>query len=400
MHHANALRRGLVLTSAFAALGGALGAAAGCTFAPGQPHPGRIRLLGEARLPHRMNFAGTVVGGISGMDYDRAADLWYLLSDDRSDLNPARFYTAKIHITAQGLGTPALQSVVTLRQPNGTPYPSRRSASASDPQVPDPEAMRWRPETDTLLWSSEGDAKLGLPPFVREMRPDGSHLRELTLPSMFAMQGADSGPRDNLAFEGLALAPDGGQLWVAMEAALQQDGAVPSVAAPGGPCRFTCFDIASGQALRQIAYLPDAIPRPPQPASAYADNGVSEILMLDASRMLVLERAYMAGYPAGQGNSLRIYGIDTAAGTDTLRTPVLRPGNYGPIAKTLLLNLDQFTRFAGAPPPGTPTLERLDNTECMAWGPRLQTGERTLLLASDDNFNPQQLTQFIALALG
>ena len=404
MHHANALRRSLVFSGALAAagtvVGTVLGSVAGCASLPSPATERRIRLLGEARLPHRMNFAGTVVGGISGIDYDSAADLWYLLSDDRSDLNPARFYTAKIPIRAAGMSTPELQSVVTLRQPNGTPYPSRRSASAIDPQVPDPESIRWRPATGTLLWSSEGDAKLGLPPFVREMRPDGSHLRELTLPAMFAMQGPDSGPRDNLAFEGLALTPDGRQLWVAMEAALQQDGAVPSVASGGGPCRFTCFDVASGIALRQIAYLPDAIPRPSQPASAYADNGVSEILMLDAQRMLVLERAYIAGYPAGQGNSLRIYLIDTNAASDTLHTPVLRPGNHGPVAKTLLLNLDQFTHFAGTPPPGTPTLERLDNTECMAWGPPLPSGERTLLLASDDNFNPQQITQFIALALG
>ena len=68
------------------------------------------------------------------------------------------------------------------------------------------------------------------------------------------------GPRDNLAFEGLALTPDQRTAWVAMENALLQDGPSPRVGAEGGPCRITAFDLASGQAVRQIAYVPDAIP--------------------------------------------------------------------------------------------------------------------------------------------
>ena len=56
------------------------------------------------------------------------------------------------------------------------------------------------------------------------------------------------------------------------------------------------FDLASGEARRQIAYVPDAIPAAPFPAGAFADNGVSEILMIDAHRMLVLERAYATDF--------------------------------------------------------------------------------------------------------
>jgi hypothetical protein len=35
----------------------------------------------------------------------------------------------------------------------------------------------------------------------------------------------------------------------------------------------------------------------------------------------------------------------------------------------------------------------------MTWGSRLSTGERSLVLVSDDNFSSEQVTQFIALAL-
>ena len=38
--------------------------------------------------------------------------------------------------------------------------------------------------------------------------------------------------------------------------------------------------------MRQIAYVPDAIPLRPLVPGSYADNGVSEVLMLDAHRLL------------------------------------------------------------------------------------------------------------------
>jgi hypothetical protein len=35
----------------------------------------------------------------------------------------------------------------------------------------------------------------------------------------------------------------------------------------------------------------------------------------------------------------------------------------------------------------------------MTWGPRLRSGEHTLVLVSDDNFAATQVTQVIALAV-
>ena len=191
---------------------------------------------------------------------------------------------------------------------------------------------------------------------------------------------AASGPRDNLGFEGLAITPDGRGTWAAMEAALLQDGPVPAFGRRGGPCRFTLFDTVSGQALRQVAYSPDAIPVAPIPSGSYADNGVSEILMLDAARMLVLERAFINGF----GNSLRLYLTDTREGSDTLRLARLEEGNHRSADKHLLLDFR------------TAALTHFDNTEGMAWGPRLPNGARTMVFVSDDNFNPRQRTQFVA----
>ncbi len=338
-----------------------------------------LRLIGEATLPHRMDFNGTVLGGISGIDYDEMREQYYLLSDDRSDHGPARFYTAKIEFNDSEIKTPQVTSVVTLRRPDGSVFAGKKE-NAKD--IPDPESIRYRAETDTLLWTSEGDKKLGIDPSVREIKLDGTFIRELPTLPMFKVQPADSGPRDNLTFEGMSLTVDGKGLWVSMEAAMFEDGIDPTVDLPGGPARFTLHHTQSGNPIRQIAYLPDAIPLRPT-EKGEADNGVPEILMIDLFRMLVIERSYSPG----MGNSIRVYLIDTRDGSDVLNVAVLKPGNYTPVTKRLLLNFD------------TLVLKKLDNTEGMTFGPRLPNGNRTLVFVSDDNFRKSQITQFLAFEL-
>lgn len=377
--------RRLVLGGLAGAAGALALGAAGCgapAAAPGSPAPVRLRRLAEARWPHRFSIGGTPAGGLSGIDFDASAGEYLLLSDDRSELAPVRFYRARW--PAPWSAAPEPTGVVELQRPGGGPWPSRRQAIAGLP-VPDPESLRLRPDTGTLLWSSEGDLARGFGPALYESARDGRFLREFALPALFQPDPAQRrGARDNLAFEGLALVPDGRTAWLAMENALIQDGPVPTVDAAGGPCRFTHIDLASGRATGQIAYVPDAIPLRPLVPGTYADNGVSEVLMIDAHRMLVLERAYAAG----TGNSLRLYEIDTRGGSDVLGLEALAPGNHRPVAKTLVADFSRLGADNG--------LSRLDNSEGMCWGPPLPGGGRTLMIVSDDNFNPLQITQFAA----
>lgn len=346
-----------------------------------------LRFIGEQTLPHRMEAQGQTFGGISGIDYDEARNVFYLLSDDRSQNGPARFYTARMSITANDLGKPEILSVTTIKRPDGALHGDAKT----DPQnVLDPESIRLRRGIslsgvveDVLLWTSEGDKRLGLSPFVREMRLDGTFIRELPTHPMFAMRSGQSGSRDNLSFEGMALAPDGKSVWVAMEGALYEDGATASIDGGGGPIRFTQYDVSTGKAMRQVAYALDAIPHRPIPPTGFADNGVPEILMLDEHRMLVLERSFSQGV----GNSIRIYVIDVRDGSDTLSVPNLNATNHRAARKTLVINFD------------TLNLMRLDNTEAMSFGPRLPNGNRTLLVASDDNFNARQINQFLAFEI-
>ncbi|MDH6167388.1 hypothetical protein M2282_002537 [Variovorax boronicumulans] len=363
-------------------LGGAAAALAlgiaGCGSAAPIPGTARLRRLAETSWAHRLHIEDTTAGGLSGIDYDPARGEYLLISDDRSDLAPIRYYMARWPLPHAAQPTPT--GVVQLQRPGGGPWPDRRHAVNGLP-VPDPEAIRLRPSTGTLLWTSEGDIARGFGPALYESARDGRFLREFALPAMFTPDPAQRrGPRDNLTFEGIALTPDGRFAWLSMENALIQDGPIPTTRASGGPCRFTQVDLETGQATRQIAYVPDAIPLRPLIPGTYADNGVSEVLMLDAHRMLVLERAYAAG----TGNSLRLYEVDTRAADDVLAIDTLAAGNHQPVAKTLVAD------FA------TLGLSRLDNTEGMCWGPPLPNGNRLLVVVSDDNFNPLQVTQFAA----
>ena len=44
-------------------------------------------------------FDGTEVGGLSGLAYDANRGVYYVLSDDRSETNPARYYTVDIDVS-------------------------------------------------------------------------------------------------------------------------------------------------------------------------------------------------------------------------------------------------------------------------------------------------------------
>ncbi|GGH60586.1 3-phytase [Comamonas phosphati] len=349
-----------------------------------------LQLLGEVRWPRDTQYAGTTVGGLSSIDYDARSGLYYLVSDDRSAFDPARLYTARIRYDASGLHEVVLQDRIWLLNAR-----QQRFASINAPEpgvaVPDPEALRLLSTGDdhgqTMLWSSEGDFKRGFGPQLIEAGTDGRWLREWPLPPQLALPAppdrATQGPRNNLTLEGMSLSADGKTLWLSMEGALKQDGPMPGPGRPGAPVRLTAYDTAARQPLRQLAYVPDALPQDLGPMSQHAVNGVSSILADGPDHLLVLERSYA---PA-RGFGARIYRIrtDSEAGTDTLPQQQLTPDNHRPVDKTLLLDLAR----AG--------LKTVDNLEGMSWGPPLASGERVLLLVSDNNFNPAEVTQFAAL---
>jgi hypothetical protein len=305
-----------------------------------------------------------------------------MISDDKSDKAPARFYLGLIDL-ADGAPKVSLHHAVILEQPDGTPYPSAKTGG----EVPDPESIRFDPSGSGLWWSTEGDRKLGVSPFVRENGLDGKSLANLVLPAMFAV-GRDQqrGPRTNLGFEGLSFTPKQDALWLGMESALYEDGPIATTTA-GALARFTKFD-RNNKLLGQYAYPVDPIQA--VPTGKNADNGVSEVLALDDNRLLVLERSGVEGSDGIWTLYIRLYLADVGDATDIAEIPALAAAQYRPMTKRLLLDLSKLPEL------GSPALPKLDNIEGASFGPALPNGHRSLVLVSDNNFNPHQITQFLA----
>lgn len=341
------------------------------------------RFLGEQRLPYKAQFAGTTVGGLSGIDRDPRTGTWYFISDDRWRYNPARFYTGRLDIdrvTGKFSGV-KLTGVTTFLRPDGSPYPAY-----GQPDSADPETIRFDRWGRRVLWGDEGDrpdeTHSTIPvsdPSVRWADRSGKHLGELPIPGNLKLTATAAGPRRNFGFEGLTFTPHG--IAAIVEGPRYEDGDTPTVE-HGAPARITVWD-RHGQLRGQYAYPVDPLPAAPVPPSGITDSGVSEILAIDDHRYLALERSWIEGI----GYRVKLYEIDLRGATNVLSRDSLSAGvPYRSVSKRLLYDLGSFH------PP-------VQNLESLAWGPRLTTGECTLVIGSDDNFDDREITQFLAFAV-
>jgi hypothetical protein len=360
-------RLSVALVLALVPLAAALPAAA----APGKQRLPSLEFRGEVVFPTGLQFAGTNVGGLSSITYDAARGVYHILSDDRSQLSPARFYTARIDLSdgTLGPGDVTFTGVTTLKQPDGSTFP---------PLSLDPEGMVLTEEG--LAVTSEGDTARLIPAFVRTFGLDGSSLRTFPIPSYFdPTTDGSSGIRGNYAIEAAGVTPNGRFLFAGMEGALFQDGPAASLAG-GSLARLLRYNLRSHKADKQYVYPVGPIVEPPLPGQ-FAVNGLVEVLPLSQHSMLAMERSFSVG----AGNTIRIYLVDLARAQDVDRHASLAGQRFRTVEKTLLLDLDVLGRT-------------LDNVEGMTFGPTLPDGRRSLVLVSDNNFDPLAFTQFLAFA--
>ena len=341
-----------------------------------------LRLIGEQRVPHMQVFQGTVVGGLSGIDYDPRTRTWIMASDDRSEHSPARFYTARLDYDDAQFRAVTLDAVHMFRQADGSTYRSPAEYATRGGEVADIEAVRFDPLNGSIWYASEGNGKLGIGPSIKQAAAGGAYRSILPLPELFKADPQRlSGPRDNLSFEGLSFAPDGQTLWLGMEAPLYQDGPLATLE-HGAVSRFTRLD-RSGRMLAQYAYPMDRIQSMPAPGR-FGDNGVSEILVFDTRRLLALERSGAQDADGRFTFHIRLYMVELDGATDISGRRTLEGERYTPLGKRLMLDLNALG------------LDRVDNLEGMSWGPPLPNGHRSLVLVSDDNFSPDEVTQLLA----
>lgn len=340
-----------------------------------------IEFLGEVSFPTGFTFGDTEVGGISGLTYDVANGVYYALSDDRSNINDARFYTIDIDLDDGSLdkGDVEFQNFTTLLNV---------SSSAFTPSSLDPEGIALTSE-GTLFISSEGDADNLVDPFIAEFSLGGQIFNELNLPDKFLPTANQSiGIQNNQAFESLTITSDGKTLFTATENALFQDG-VSSSLESGSLVRIVQYDRATETVVGEFLYETDAIPVPPDPVNGFADNGLVELLAVDNSgTLLALERSFAEGV----GNNIRLYQVNLQGATDVSSVGGLlnKDGELtdvdATVNKRLLLDFSDLGIT-------------LDNSEAVSFGETLPDGRHSLIVASDNNFNDAQSTQILAFAI-
>lgn len=330
-----------------------------------------LSYLGNYDIPTGFMENGVEVGGLSGIDFDPSTGRYIAISDDRSEKAPARFYDLEIDIDASGLKGVTIVDHITLKDRNGQPFAIK---------MVDGEAIRLG--KDGIYWTSEGDGKALLPPFVRVANRDGSFVREFPLPAGFAPTADKStGIRDNLAFEGLTFL-SGGDVLVGTESALYQDGPITTLTG-GALARLIRYDAVTGNQKAQYVYPISPIPQAPSTAIGWNDFGLSEILALDDRHLLSIER----GYAQGVGNSAVISMFDLDGATDVADIPSLAKVDHRivPVRKTQIMDL----RALGLAP---------DNIEGITFG-KAKDGTDLLVMVADNNFNSTQKTQFFAFKI-
>jgi len=343
----------------------------------------KLKFIDEYVIPFNQSFRNTSIGGLSGVDYDDQKDSYYVLSDDRSDVNPARFYTTKIRLSQKGIDTVLFSDVHFLLNDKGEKYASFKQ----HPELAvDPEDIRYNRKTGQITWSSEGERiitekeNIITSPSILFARINGDFISTLPLPSNLVPRPTESGPRRNGTLEGISYTNDFKTLFAALEEPLYEDGPRADNVKSSSWSRIYQLDLKSNKTVAQYAYLLESVAYPAEPASAFKVNGISEILALNNKLLLTVERSFSVGR---QPCTIKIFLADLSQADNIAEVHSLKDSPPAhPAKKSLLLNMDDLGIY-------------IDNVEGATFGPKLPNGHQTLIFVTDNNFQQKQKTQVL-----
>ena len=315
-----------------------------------------------------------IVGGLSGLDY--ANGYYYFVVDDTKT---PRFIKAKIDIKKHKISSINFKETILLN--DSTNYFYKENAL-------DLESVFVDEETQEINLVSEGSVKRGKLPSVFKTDEKGFFLENFQLPKSLTNLEVI---KHNAVFEGSSKSVDRKGFWVSMEGVLKSDGFEPTFHKTSSPVRITYFDTKTKKATKQFAYQLEHITKPSK--GAINLNGVTAILEYKENHFFVIERTYQSGY-GSYGNIVRVFeaSIDKNV-TDILKIDSLKNKKFIPLKKKLILNFEDIKDEL--------TEGIVDNIEGITLGPKLENGNQSLILVSDDNFQiyGKQLNQFILLEI-
>lgn len=334
----------------------------------------QLSYVDEYVLKDSIQFKNTLVGGLSGIDYNNG--IYYMVSDD--EVLP-RVITAEININKDTVSTIKLLDVIHLKDSTGFFKNS----------VLDLESV-FVDKNNNINITSEGSIKNGKNPSIFSVNSKGEFLDTYATLEYFKANSY-SKPRHNLIFEASCNSFDSKGFWIGMEGVLEADGEAPSQLKENPPARITYYSGKTKEATLQFAYPLDYIKRPSK--GGFNVNGVTAMLEYAKNEFFVVERAFQSGYGIN-GNVIRIYKVvfDESV-TNTLNVKSLKEQKYIPVKKELVFDFDTIRAKL--------TDGIIDNVEGITLGPKLSNGNQSLILVADDNFQKhgKQLNQFIVLEI-
>lgn len=365
-------------------------------------------------LSDYMDPANNRLGGFgSDLVYDAASDLYYGLTD-RGPGGGTISYAPRIQVfsldtnAATGaISNFTLRDTIVFHRADGTTFNGLN-----------PTELNGTPRILGNSLDSEGMAKLAngnflisdeYGPSLYEFSADGTFVREFTIPENIKPKEANGDPnftdgrptittgrQDNRGFEGLTVSPDGTKAYAVLQDPLVNEGTPDGRRSQN--VRIVEFDVASGEATKQVIYQLDNIAdlnAGPEPDFAPNDQGrsigVSSILALGGGKFLVLERDNrglgVETLPANTPVSKRVYIIDINGASDvsnTVLTANALPNGVTPVTKESvpLVDLVATLRQRGLPVP--------EKVEGFTFGEELADGGRTLILITDNDYSVTQ----------
>ena len=338
-----------------------------------------LKMLDVYVVSNDLKFDGTQVGGLSGIDYDVANDIYYAICDDRSERQSARYYKVRIAIANSQIDSIIFQEKVDFIGQDGKTHPSMKA----DPKhTIDPEGLRYNPKTQEIIWVSEGERIVRekdtviVDPSITTTK-DGKYIGQYHIHSSAKMHSGQMGPRQNGTFEGLTFTDDYKKLLVSLEEPLYQDGPRADVEDSKSLIRIYSYDVATRKNIAQYAYDLESVAYAPILTTAFRVNGITDILDGGQNRLLVMERSFSTGrLPC----TVKVFLCDLNSASNVMALPSLKDQNIKLLSKKLVLNMDDLGIH-------------IDNVEGMTWGPVLANGHKTLIFVSDNNFQSFQRTQ-------
>ncbi|TWU46353.1 hypothetical protein Poly51_57490 [Rubripirellula tenax] len=323
-------------------------------------------------------------GGLSGIEYDRRSDRFILLADrgagDGLVNFPCRFHETDLTLHP-ATATIQMKLIETrlLRSADGKNFLGSLESHGIDFAAThthggdldhftalDPEGIRCMADGNLLVSDEYG-------PRILKFSPTGSLIGKMVVPNHFGLHSdggvyGSMGSVPNRGLEGIAITPMGSRIVATVQSPLVQDGRIENGRVLGRNCRWLVLDDAGDVESEVIYQLDDET------------TGLSEILAIDETRFLVLERDSV---PGADAKNKRIYIADLSNATDVKSHPFLKdanlPASIRAVEKHLLVDLlDERFGIRGESAPEKP--------EGMCWGKPLPDGRRTLWVCCDNDF--------------